>query len=231
MKLRAPKPLPIDWVRKSVGSSRSGIEILPDGRLRCWIEHEVIRGVTPGMLVWWFKNLEGDVDLDGKLYDRYRVWHPEDHLFARYAKRNSDGTAGVGSVIHLAEMLNGRPEYLVHIRTEIIKLDETGYIHRPRMHGLRLAEMEYAFEPMDGGTRYTNSLTVGLRGWLGRIVDPLIRRFIFDEARGRAWIRHNVEEVGNFELFLPRLYFSENPGAPKETPAGKPRSHTILAAA
>lgn len=30
-----------------------------------------------------------------------------------------------------------------------------------------------------------------------------------DEARGRAWIQHNVEEVGNFESFLPQLYAAE----------------------
>jgi hypothetical protein len=28
---------------------------------------------------------------------------------------------------------------------------------------------------------------------------------VFDEARGRAWIKHNIEEVGNFEAFLPEL--------------------------
>lgn len=25
-------------------------------------------------------------------------------------------------------------------------------------------------------------------------------------ATGRAWIKHNIEEVGNFEAFLPQLY-------------------------
>jgi hypothetical protein len=32
---------------------------------------------------------------------------------------------------------------------------------------------------------------------------------VFDEARGRAWITHNIEEVGNFETFLPKLYAVE----------------------
>lgn len=26
------------------------------------------------------------------------------------------------------------------------------------------------------------------------------------EDMGRAWLKHNVEEVGNFERFLPALY-------------------------
>lgn len=211
MRFEAPEPLPIDWIKKPVENAVSGVEILKDGRVFCWIEHEIVRGVSPKMLVWWFKNLEGSMMIDGVAHDRYRVWHPRDHLFARYARTNPDGTVGVGSVIHLAEMLDARPEYLVHIYTEITKLDETGYIHLPRIHGLRIAEMKYEFEKVRGGTRYTNSLTVGLRGWKGRLLNPLIRRFLFDKTRGRAWIKHNVEEVGNFESFLPELYRLENP--------------------
>lgn len=186
------------------------MEVLSDGRVFCRIEHEIVSGVTPTMLVWWFRHLDGTVTISGTAYDRYRVWHPKDHIFAEFTKKNADGTVGVGSIIHLAEMLDARPEYLVHIYTEIIKLDETGYIHRPRMHGLRIAEMRYEFEEVHGGTRYANSLTVGFRGLVGRILNPLIRRFLFDEERGRAWIKHNVEEVGNFESFLPTLYTLEN---------------------
>ena len=89
-------------------------------------------------------------------------------------------------------------------------LGQTGYIHQPRIRGLKLAEMEYQFKEVRGGTQYTNSLTVGFRGWLGKVFNPLIRRFVFDEQRGKAWIKHNVEEVGNFESFLPRLYSLEN---------------------
>lgn len=210
MKLEKPEPLSIPWLCKPVSSAVSGVEILTDGRVKCAIEHDVVRGVTPKMLVWWFSNLEGKVKIgDGEL-DRYRVWHPRDHLFARYAKRGADGKVGVGSVIHLAEMFGGDPRYLIHVKSEIVKLDETGYIHRPRLHGLRLAEMEYSFEKTHDGTRYRNSLTFGVRGLLGRIVNPILRRLFFDDAHARAWIRHNVEEVGNLTTFLPELYATEN---------------------
>lgn len=224
MKLEKPTPLPIRWKCKPVSSADHGIQIMRDGRLRCWIEHEVVKDVTPEMLVWWFKHLEGTIELDGVAHNRYRVWHPIDHLFAEYEKLNADGTVGVGSVIHLAEMLGGEPNYLVHIHTTITKLDETGYIHQPRIHGLKLAEMRYEFESVAGGTKYVNSLTVGFRGILGRLVNPLIRKFVFDRKRGDAWIRHNVEEVGNFEFFLPRL-FAENAvsEAEKEVLAVEPK--------
>jgi hypothetical protein len=210
VKLELPEPLPIKWLCKPVETALSGVEILDDGRVFCWIEHEILRNVTPAMLVWWFSHLEGDVEIDGRKYNRYRVWHPRDHLFAEYAKRDSDGSVGVGSVIHLAEMFDANPAYLIHIFTEIKKLDETGYIHHPRLHGLRLAEMEYSFEPVSEGTKYRNSLTFGVKGGLGRVLNPLLRKFFFDEKRGLAWLKHNIEEVGNFEFFLPGLFAAEN---------------------
>jgi hypothetical protein len=32
---------------------------------------------------------------------------------------------------------------------------------------------------------------------------------VFGDLMGPAWLRHNVEEVGNFEHFLPGLYAAE----------------------
>ncbi len=208
-KRRPPDPLEIRWACKPVQSARSGMERLPDGRTKYWIEHEVVRGVTPKMLVWWFKHLEGDMLYEGRRLDRYRVWHPRDHLSIEYARRNADGSIGVGSVIHLTEMFGANPDYLTDVFTEITKLDEQGFAHRPRHLGLQLARMDYAFEAVEPGTRYRNSLTIGADGFAGRMINPVIRALVFDEARGRAWIKHNVEEVGNFEAFLPQLYAAE----------------------
>lgn len=210
MKQRAPEALDIPWICKPVESARSGLDILEDGRLHCWIEHEVVRGVTPAMLVWWFQHLDGDMLLGGRRISRYRVWHPRDHIAIEYARRNPDGSVGVGTVIHLSEMLGANPDYLVDVYTEVTKLDEAGFAHRPRFHGLRLARMDYEFEETAEGTLYRNSLTVGAEGMLGRLVNPVLRRLVFDEARGRAWIKHNIEEVGNFESFLPALCASES---------------------
>jgi hypothetical protein len=36
-----------------------------------------------------------------------------------------------------------------------------------------------------------------------------VQRFFFDAAHGLAWLRHNVEEVGLLEHFLPALYRQE----------------------
>lgn len=206
---RPPVPLDIPWTRKSLDSARSGVEVLADGRLRCWIEHDVVRGVTPAMLVWWFRHVDGDMTYAGRRLSRYRVWHPRDHIAIEYSRRNADGSVGVGSVIHLTEMLGANPKYLIDVHTEILRLDAGGFAHRPRTFGLRLARMDYTFRAVDGGTQYDNSLTVGAEGTLAAPLNAFIRRFVFDAKRGQAWLLHNVEEVGNFESFLPALYAEE----------------------
>lgn len=199
----------ISWNPKPVDSARSGIEVLPDGRLRCWIEHDTLRGVTPPMLNWWFQHLEGDMDFEGQRLPRYRVWHPLDHVEVSYVRRLPDGSVGAGAQLHIVEVFGGDPRYRVDAVSDTVRLDEQGFRHRPRWHGLRMAAMDYRFEAVPGGTRYVNSLTVGLASPWARSLNALMRRFVFDRARAKAWIRHNIEEVGQFERFLPALFALE----------------------
>ncbi|MGE0313384.1 MAG: hypothetical protein AB7P21_17375 [Lautropia sp.] len=198
-----------NWHPKSITSARSGVQTLPDGRVHCWIEHETLAGVTPTMLVWWFRHLEGDMEYEGLHVPRYQVWHPIDHQQVRYARRLADGSVGVGAELHIRERLGGDDRYRIDARSRIVKLDESGFEHHVRRFGVTIATLKYAFESVAGGTRYRNSLTVGLEGRPGRWINPLIRRMLFGVAHGQAWIRHNVEEVGQFERFLPKLYALE----------------------
>lgn len=206
----APEPAPVPWSLKPFASATCGHERLPDGRDSWWIRHEVLRGVTPAMLAWWFAHLEGEVEVDGRRIDRYRAWHPYDHVYARYARRRSDGSIGPGAQIRLRELLGANRAYVVDILTDIVRLDEGGYEHHPRVHGLSgLVSMEYRFTAVPGGTLYENRLLIGgTRGWR-RWLTPLLRRFVFDAEHGRAWLRHNIEEVGALEQFLPALYRRE----------------------
>ena len=57
------------------------------------------------MLVWWWRNIEGDMELDGKIYPRYPIWHPIDHIHFEVMHRTPDGTVDVGSTFHLVEAL------------------------------------------------------------------------------------------------------------------------------
>lgn len=205
-----PEPTLLPWGLKPLGSAECGAERLPDGRLSYWIRHQVLRGVTPHMLVWWFSHLEGDVVIAGQRIARYRAWHPYDHVHASYVRRRPDGGIGPGAAIRLREYLGGDPRFEVDTVTDIEKLDEEGYIHNPRVHGIAgLVRMEYAFKAVPTGTLYENRLLVGgTQGWRRRVT-PAVQHFFFDAAHGLAWLRHNVEEVGLFEHFLPALYRQE----------------------
>lgn len=208
-----PPPRPVPWKMKPVESASTRFELLPDGRLFLGIRHDVLRGVTPAMLVWWFSNLEGDMVLEGRTLPRYHVWHPVDHIAIRYARRRPDGSIGPGAQIHIREAFAGRPEYLVDAVTTIEKLDETGFIHVRRPGRLDVVRLHYAFTPVSGGTLYENSMTVGLDEPLLRpLFNSLVRPRVFPDDMARAWLKHNIEEVGNFEHFLPALYEASRRG-------------------
>ena len=205
-----PAPLALPFALRPLGSAETGVEQLADGRTKYWIRHDVLRGVTPRMLAWWFANLEGTISFGGRDYDRYRFWHPNDHVHASYARRLPDGRVGPGAAIRIIEVLGRDPRFLVDITTHIERLDEGGYVHLPELYGRTgLARMEYTFTSVPAGTLYENCLIVGSdAAWYG-LVRPLVRSFVFTARHGAAWLRHNVEEVGMFEAFLPGLYRHE----------------------
>ena len=204
------EPATVPWPMRPLGSAECGAERLPDGRLCYWIRHAVLRGVTPRMLAWWFAHLEGDLEVAGQRINRYRAWHPYDHVHASYLRRCPDGSIGPGAQIRLREYLGANPRYGIDTVTDIEQLDERGYIHNPRVHGIPgLVRMEYRFTAVHDGTLYENRLLIGgAHGWR-RWLTPLVRRLSFDHAHGLAWLRHNVEEVGLLEHFLPALYRQE----------------------
>lgn len=205
-----PSPVPLPWGLKPLGSAAHGSDELPDGRTRFWIRHEVLRDVTPAMLVWWFRHLDGDVLVGGRRIHRYRVWHPYDHIHVGYARRCPDGSIGPGAALRIREILGGNPAFLVDVVSEIEKLDEEGFIHNPVVHGVRgIARMEYAFHAVAGGTVYENCLVVGTRHPAWRRLNRAVQWLAFPKIRGETWLRHNIEEVGMLERFLPDLYRHE----------------------
>ena len=124
MRIMATRPLPpltVPWTMKPLDSADRSIDELDDGRLRFSLVHEIIEGVTPRMLVWWFKHLDGDVDVDGQTMSRYRAWHPIDHVRVTYVTRAENGDAmGPGSKVHIEEFFGARPEYKIDIIDEVI---------------------------------------------------------------------------------------------------------------
>jgi hypothetical protein len=38
------------------------VKTLDDGRLELSIRHDILKGVTPAMVDWWFRNIEGTME-------------------------------------------------------------------------------------------------------------------------------------------------------------------------
>jgi DAPG hydrolase PhiG domain len=218
----SPQPLPIAWPLKPLGSAQTTCTRLPDGRLELTIKHDLLSGVTREMLSWWFRRIDGTMEYLGRQVPRYRVWHPRDHIFYRDLTLSSDGTGSAGTRRHIVEAFAENPNYLVNIVDRVAHLDETGILLVTERAGLSLGPLKTPLLPLMGnlstlqhefisapqGTRYESRMLVGADSLIGRLGlnRHVLPRVAMSDAMGRAWLRHNVEEVGNFERFLPPLY-------------------------
>jgi len=207
-------PRPFRWTMKPLDSAETGFITLDDGRLELSIRHDILKGVTPAMLGWWFRNIEGTMEHMGQTYPRYLVWHPIDHIHYAVARRAPDGTAGPGARFHLVEAFGANPDFLVNSVADVAKNDDTGITLSVRKFGAVMMQLEHTFTPVPEGTLYQSKMHVGTKVVLARFLfNRWIRPRVFSEAMGRAWLKHNVEEVGNLEFFLPALY-AEHAGRP-----------------
>ena len=207
--MQLPKPLTILWRPKPVSSAKYRVEDLDDGRTRYCIDHEVLNGVTPAMIVWFLNHMTDRINVEGELVQQYRLWHPVDHIRMTYLKKGTDGrNFGPGAQLRIQEAFQGNPAYMINVLATVEFLDETGFAHYESFAGLRAAEMRYIFEPTEQGTLYKNSLTVGVAGdsLVARFIHRFVAPRVFPKEKGIAWVKHNIEEVGAFETFLPKLY-------------------------
>jgi hypothetical protein len=203
-----PEPFDVPWTMKPLDSAKTMVERLGDGRARFSIEHDIVRGVTPEMLVWWLNNMIGEIDVGGREVPRYRAWHPIDHVAVAYVRKARDGAnMGPGSQVHIREFFQARADYVVDIVDTVTRLDPGGFTHINYRAGIEVARMEYTFERVGEGTLYKNCLIAGMRiPFVRAPFNALVRPRLLSDEMGRAWLRHNVEEVGNLQFFLPELY-------------------------
>jgi hypothetical protein len=207
----SPTPLAVPWEMKPVESAERTEQELNDGRVRYAVRHEPIAGVTPRMLLWWFDNMAGNVEVGGRVIPRFRAWHPTDHVRMNYVTRGrNDHRMGPGSKFRTLEDRGQDARYRVDLVAEVQRLDEGGLTYVGRWFGVEVSRLECTFDATYRGTLVTSILTVGGPfGALGRTVIPRV----FSRSRGLAWQRHHVEEVGNWQFFLPKLFRDETGSA------------------
>lgn len=200
-------PRPVDWTMKPLSSAKLDESILPDGRVVLRIQHDLLRGVTPDMLVWWWRNIEGEIELKGQTYPRYLIWHPIDHIYFKVLKRLADGSVGVGSIFHLVEALGADMRHLIDVALHLRQLDETGGVVELPVLGRTAMRIQGRFVPQEGGTQVTSMMTAGFSSWAGSMgLNRLLMGWFFPPDRRKAWLKHSVEEIGNLQFFLPELF-------------------------
>ena len=210
MKRDLPKSRNFGWKMKSAETAITAIRILKYGSFEATIEHDVVKGCSPKMIEWWFKNIGGTMAYQGKEHNRYLVWHPTDHILWELAKKSAGGKAEVGAKFRIVEAFNGNLDWKIDTTEEVTKLDDSGIRLSNKFLSLEVSCLEHWFIEDPLGTKYMSRLQVGSETPIGKyLINPLVHKYIMTLEMTRAWLTHNIEEVGNFEYFLPELYARE----------------------
>ncbi|MCV7084856.1 hypothetical protein [Mycolicibacter hiberniae] len=176
----------------------------PHRRRRVTIDHRPLAGVTPPMLLDWFRHIDGTIEYGGAVINRYLAWHPIDHIRWELARPAPGGGAGEGARFRIVERFGADPAFTVDVTDRVEKLDETGIRLVQRMAGVAVLQLEHTWSACTEGNHYVSVMDIGARGPL---LSPLNRyaQRRFPDAMVRAWVRHNIEEVGQLEHLLPQL--------------------------
>jgi len=176
----------------------------PALRRRITIDHRPLAGVTPDEVLDWFRKLGGTMVYGDRVIDRYLAWHPLDHIRWELAKPAPGGGAAEGARFRIVEAFGRADAFAVDVVDRVEKLDRTGIRLVTRLVGIPIMQLEHTWSAGSDGTHYVTVLDIGARSaLLGPVNHVLTRKF--PDAMARAWVKHNIEEVGQLEYLLPTL--------------------------
>lgn len=195
---------PVLYPLRSVDTATVAVTEGPHGRRRVTIDHRPLAGLTPAMLLDWFTHLGGAMRYGDEVIDRYLAWHPIDHIKWELARPAPGGGAAEGARFHMVEAFGGRPEYRIDEVARVEKLDETGIRLVKRIAGVPVFQLEHTWSAGADGAHYVTVMDLGTRAPALAPVNRFVRRH-FPDDKLRAWVKHNIEEVGQLEHLLPTL--------------------------
>jgi hypothetical protein len=188
------------------------------------------------MIAWWFCHIDANMEYAGGIYPRYRVWHPYDHVYYKDITVAADGSGSAGTRRNIVEAFGANSRYFVNIIDHVVYLDESGILLSTEQASIMLGSIQTPLIPLGAevgtlqhdfiaaptGVRYESRMVVGHDSLFGRLFlnQTLLPWLVMSENMGRAWLKHNVEEVGNFERFLPTLYDQWLDGKDTRIPVG-----------
>ncbi|MET0901189.1 MAG: hypothetical protein ABWY45_25015 [Mycobacterium sp.] len=195
--------VPVLFPFRTVDTATVRYTAAPHLRRRITIDHRPLPGVTPADLLAWFTHLGETMTYGGEVVPRYLAWHPLDHLRWELAEPAPGGGAAEGAKFRIVERF-GRDDYAVDIVDRVEKLDETGLRLVQRVAGVPIFQLEHTWSAGTDGTHYVTVMDIGARSALCTPINYLLTRR-FPAAMARAWVKHNIEEVGQLEFLLPQL--------------------------
>jgi len=176
----------------------------PHHRRRVTIDHQPLAGVTQEMLLDWFTHIGETMTYGGAVIDRYLAWHPIDHIRWELARPTPGGGAAEGARFRIVEAFGGRPEFTVDVVNRVEKLDDTGIRLVQRVAGIVVFQLEHTWSAGVDGVHYVSVMDIGARSILLTPVNRVLCRRFSDDML-QAWVKHNIEEVGQLEYLLPQL--------------------------
>lgn len=195
---------PVLFPLRPVDTATVGYVDLPNRRRRITIDHAPLPGLTPAMLLDWFTHLGETMTYGDEVMDRYLAWHPIDHVRWELARQAPTGGVGEGARFRMVEAFGGRPEFAIDEVARVEKLDTTGIRLVKRVAGVIVFQLEHTWSAGADGAHYVTVMDLGARSPLMALVNAFVLRH-FGEAKARAWVRHNIEEVGQLVYLLPAL--------------------------
>lgn len=200
-----PRDLP--WQLPDYRLADTGWEVLPDGKIRTYVEHFFLEGISPAMVMWFYQQLPiASVQYQGRTLPLYHIFHPSEHGTLRVLESAPDGTPGMalGAMIQRDEWFG---PYDSRGAARIEEFSETGMLAVPQAAGLEFGEVRHALRNENGGTAYRVDTLIGSDlPLLGPVINYYLRTVVFHPAMIEQWQRHQLEEVASLQFFLPQLY-------------------------
>jgi hypothetical protein len=195
---------PVLYPLRSVDTATVRFTAAPHHRRRVTIDHRPLSNVTPVMLLDWFTHIGDTMSYGGEVIDRYLAWHPIDHIRWELARPAHGWGADEGARFRIVEAFGGRPEFKVDVVDRVEKLDETGIRLVQRVAGVVVFQLEHTWSAGSDGAHYVTVMDLGARSALLGPVNRIVCRKFPDDML-HAWVKHNIEEVGQLEYLLPAL--------------------------
>lgn len=207
-----PPPRQFGWILKPLSSAESiSATQLETGQNEFRIKHGLIKGVSTEMLYWFNQNfLDLEFIINGTVVSAFHCWHPFDHILLERKSGKAGDVLKNGDMLRLKEAFGRDIKYVVDDIAAVCDFGEKSFGVRVDLGLATLGRLVHRFENVPGGTQCNTHFVIGL----GPTSPSLLKLFVnnvvlpskFGPAMQTRWLKHNVEEYGCLENFLPKAY-------------------------